>query len=66
MYEKIYLTHFYEWIHQSGILSKKPTGLRKIGKSLAMNTAAAGLFVDFKSACNQLQFNAFSVHEGVP
>ncbi|CAF4902644.1 unnamed protein product, partial [Rotaria sp. Silwood2] len=29
----------------------------QIGQTLSVNTAAAGLFIDFKSAFNQLWFN---------
>ena len=71
LYEKIFLTYFNQWIRGNGILPEEQTGFRtghnmavrlisiidQIGQSLSVNTAAAGLFIDFKSAFNQLWFN---------
>ncbi|CAF4105035.1 unnamed protein product, partial [Rotaria magnacalcarata] len=59
------------WINEQGILPAEQTGFRpghnmavrivaiidQIGQSLAKNTAAAALFVDFRTAFNQLWFN---------
>jgi hypothetical protein len=71
LYEKLFLTHFYQWVNDNGILPDEQTGFRpghnmavrlvsiidQIGQSLSVNTAAGGLFVDFKAAFNQLWFN---------
>lgn len=63
--------HFRQWIHEQDILPDEQSGFRpghnmavrlvaiidQIKQSLSMNTAAAALFVDFRSAFNQLWFN---------
>ncbi|CAF3779274.1 unnamed protein product [Rotaria socialis] len=68
LYEKLFLTHFHQWIMDNGILPEEQTGFRpghnmftrilsiidQNGQGLALNTATAALFVDFKSAFNQL------------
>ncbi|CAM4835513.1 unnamed protein product [Rotaria magnacalcarata] len=70
LYEKIFLRHFHQWITDTGILPEEQTGFREghnmstrivsiidqIGQGLALNTATAALFVDFKSAFNQLWY----------
>jgi hypothetical protein len=70
LYEKIFLIHFHQWITDAGILPEEQTGFRQghnmstrivsiidqIGQGLALNTATAALFVDFKSAFNQLWY----------
>jgi hypothetical protein len=70
IYEKCFLLHFREWINDQGILPEEQSGFRpghnmavrlvsiidQIGQSLSKNTAAAGLFVDFKTAFNQLWY----------
>lgn len=69
--EKIFLSHFNQWVNDHGFLPDEQTGFRpghnmavrlvsiidQIGQSLSVNTAAAGLFIDFKSAFNQLWFH---------
>jgi hypothetical protein len=71
LYEKCFIIHFRKWIEDQGILPEEQTGFRpghnmavrlvsiidQIGQSLSKNTAAAALFVDFKSAFNQLWYN---------
>jgi len=68
LYEKLFLTHFRKWILDNGILPEEQTGFRpahnmstrivsiidQIGQGLALNTATAAVFVDFKAAFNQL------------
>ena len=68
LYEKIFLLHFQKWILNAGILPEKQTGFRaghnvstrtvsiidQIGRGLTLNTVAAALFIDFKSAFNQM------------
>ena len=72
LYEKIFLSHFCKCVTDYGILSEEQTGVRirhnmavrlvsiidQIGQSLTVNAAAAGLFIDFQTAFNQLWFNA--------
>ncbi len=62
-YEKIFLAHLQKWIAGAGILPKESghdvsTRIVAItdqtGQGLALNTATAALFIDFKSAFNQL------------
>jgi hypothetical protein len=71
LYEKIFLGHFRQWVNDNGILPDEQTGFRpghnmavrlvsiidQIGQSLTVNTAAAGLFIDFQAAFNQLWFS---------
>lgn len=71
LYEKVFLKYFYKWINDNAILPDEQTGFRKghnmavrlvsivdqIGQCLSLNTATAGVFIDFKSAFNQLWFN---------
>ena len=71
LYEKVFLNHFNHWIVENRTLPNKQTGFRtghnmairlvsiinQIEQSLTVNTAAAGLIVDFKGASNQLWFN---------
>ncbi|CAF4808590.1 unnamed protein product, partial [Rotaria magnacalcarata] len=71
LFEKCFLIHFRQWINEQGILPAEQTGFRpghnmavrivaiidQIGQSLTKNTAAAALFVDFRTAFNQLWFN---------
>lgn len=71
LYEKIFLSYFNQWVNGHGILPDEQTGFRpghtmpvrlvsiidQIGQSLSVNTAVAGLFIDFKAAFNQLWFN---------
>lgn len=71
LFEKCFLIHFRRWIKEQGLLPAEQTGFRpghnmavrliaivdQIGQSLSMNTAAAALFVDFRTAFNQLWFN---------
>lgn len=68
LFEKLFLVHLRQWIHENGILPEEQTGFRQghnmstrivsiidqIGQGLALNTATAALFIDFKSAFNQL------------
>ncbi|CAF4297312.1 unnamed protein product, partial [Adineta steineri] len=68
LYEKLFLVLFRQWISDNGFLPDEQTGFRpghnmstrivsivdQIGSGLALNTATAALFVDFKSAFNQL------------
>ncbi|CAF3265582.1 unnamed protein product [Rotaria sp. Silwood2] len=68
--EKIFLMHFRKWISENGLLPEEQTGFRsghnmstrivamvdQIGQGLAVNTATAALFIDFKTAFNQLWF----------
>ena len=68
LYEKLFLTHFRNWISENGILPDEQTGFRsghnmsarivsivdQIGRGLALNTATAAVFIDFKTAFNQL------------
>jgi hypothetical protein len=63
--------HFRQWINEQGILPAEQSGFRpghnmavrlvgiidQIGQSLSKKTAAAALFVDFRTAFNQLWFN---------
>ena len=70
LYEKCFLSQIRSWIKDRGILPDEQSGFRpghnmavriaaiidQIGRSLSMNTAAAGLFIDYKSAFNQLWF----------
>ncbi|CAF1920585.1 unnamed protein product [Rotaria magnacalcarata] len=70
LYEKIFLVQFRKWVNDAGILPEEQTGFRpgsnmtvrlvsiidQIGQCLALNTAAAALFVDFKAAFNQLWY----------
>jgi len=70
LFEKCFLIQLRKWIDDQGILPDEQSGFRaghnmavrviaiidQIGQSLAKNTAAAALFVDFKSAFNQLWF----------
>ena len=69
--EKCFLVHLRKWVDDQGILPEEQSGFRpghnmgvrlvsmidQIGQSLSKNTAAAALFVDFKSAFNQLWYN---------
>jgi hypothetical protein len=71
LFEKCFLIYFRQWINEHGILPPEQSGFRpnhnmavrlvsiidQIGQSLSKNTAAAALFVDFRSAFNQLWFN---------
>ena len=71
VFEKCFMIHFRQWINEQGVLPSEQTGFRpghnmavrlvsivdQIGQSLSKNTAAAALFVDFRSAFNQLWFN---------
>ncbi|CAM4817219.1 unnamed protein product [Rotaria magnacalcarata] len=71
LYEKVFLRYFYQWVNDNGILPDEQSGFRpghnmavrlvsivdQIGQSLSVNTATAGIFVDFKSAFNQLWFS---------
>jgi hypothetical protein len=75
LYEKIFLTHLRQWINDNGILPEEQTGFRpghnmstrivaiidQIGQGLAVNTATAALFIDFKAAFNQLWFKGLWV-----
>lgn len=68
VYEKLFLTHLRKWISDNGILPDEQTGFRpghnmsarivsiidQIGQGLTVNTATAAVFVDFKTAFNQL------------
>ena len=70
LYEKVFLLHFQKWILNAGILPEEQTGFQaghnmatrivtivdQIGRGLTLNTAAAALFIDFKSAFNQMWF----------
>ncbi|CAF5217629.1 unnamed protein product, partial [Rotaria magnacalcarata] len=70
VYEKCFLVHLRKWVDDQGILPEEQSGFRpghnmavrlvsmidQIGQSLSKNTAAAALFVDFKSAFNQLWY----------
>ncbi|CAF1241864.1 unnamed protein product [Adineta ricciae] len=70
LFEKCFLIHFRKWINSQGLLPDEQTGFRpghnmavrlvaivdQIGQSLAKHTAAGGLFVDFRTAFNQLWF----------
>jgi hypothetical protein len=65
------MIHFREWIKEQDILPAKQSGFHpghnmavclvgiidQIGRSLSKNTAAAALFVDFRTTFNQLWFN---------
>ena len=71
LFEKCFSVHLRKWINDQGILPDEQTGFRpghnmairlvaiidQIGQSLSKHTAAAGLFVDFRTAFNQLWFN---------
>ncbi|CAF2899348.1 unnamed protein product, partial [Rotaria sp. Silwood2] len=71
LFEKCFLIHFRKWINEQGILPAEQSGFRpghnmavrlvsivdQIGQSLQKNTAAAALFVDFRTAFNQLWFH---------
>jgi hypothetical protein len=73
--EKIFLKHFCKWISDAGILPEEQSGFRsghnmstrivslvdQIGQGLAVNTATAALFIDFKTAFNQLWFKGLWV-----
>ena len=75
LFEKCFMIHFRKWIHDQGILPDEQSGFRpghnmavrlvsiidQIGQSLAKNTAAAALFVDFRTAFNQLWFDGLWV-----
>ena len=68
LYEKLFMIHLLNWIDINGILPEEQSGFRQghnmstriisfidqIGQGLALNTATAALFIDFKSAFNQL------------
>lgn len=68
LYEKLFLTQFRDWIAGNGILPDEQTGFRtghnmssrivsivdQIGQGLTLNTATAAVFIDFKTAFNQL------------
>ncbi|CAM2700238.1 unnamed protein product [Rotaria socialis] len=70
LYEKIFLIQLHKWVNDNGILPDEQTGFRpghnmavrlvsiidQIGQCLALNTAAAAIFVDFKAAFNQLWY----------
>jgi hypothetical protein len=71
LFEKCFLVHFRQWVNEQGILPPEQSGFRpghnmavrlvaivdQIGQCLQKNTAAAALFVDFRTAFNQLWFN---------
>ena len=71
LFEKCFLLHFRQWINDQGLLPDEQSGFRpghnmavrlvaivdQIGQSLSKHTAAGGLFVDFRTAFNQLWFN---------
>ena len=71
LYEKLFLVRLRKWIDDHGILPDEQTGFRpghnmstrivslidQIGQGLALNTATAAVFFDFKSAFNQLWIN---------
>ncbi|CAF1660001.1 unnamed protein product [Adineta ricciae] len=71
LFEKCFLLHFRQWIKDQGLLPDEQSGFRpghnmavrlvaivdQIGQSLSKHTAAGGLFVDFRTAFNQLWFN---------
>ena len=75
LYEKCFLIHMRQWIADRGLLPDEQSGFRpghnmsvrivaiidQIGQCLSKNTASAGLFVDFKSAFNQLWFQGLWV-----
>ena len=70
LFEKCFLSHIRRWIVDRGLLPDEQSGFRpghnmavriiaiidQIAHSLSLNTAAAGLFIDYKSAFNQLWF----------
>ncbi|CAF0895753.1 unnamed protein product [Adineta ricciae] len=70
IFEKCFMIQFRQWIHDQGILPAEQSGFRpghnmavrlvsivdQIGQCLSKNTAAAALFVDFRSAFNQTWF----------
>ena len=71
LFEKCFLLHFRQWVNDQGLLPDEQSGFRpghnmavrlvsiidQIGQSLSKHTAAGGLFVDFRTAFNQLWFN---------
>jgi hypothetical protein len=71
LFEKCFLLHFRQWINDQGLLPDEQSGFRlghnmavrlvamvdQIGQSLSKHTAAGALFVDFRTAFNQLWFN---------
>jgi hypothetical protein len=71
LFEKCFLLHFRQWINDQGLLPDEQSGFRpghnmavrlvaivdQIGQSLSKHTAAGGLFIDFRTAFNQLWFN---------
>lgn len=71
LFEKCFMIQFRQWIYEQGVLPQEQSGFRpghnmavrlvsivdQIGQSLSKNTAAAALFVDFRTAFNQLWFN---------
>ena len=71
LFEKCFLLHFRQWINDQGLLPDEQSGFRpghnmavrlvaivdQIGQSLSKHTAAGGLFVDFRTAFNQLWFS---------
>ncbi|CAF1345446.1 unnamed protein product [Rotaria magnacalcarata] len=75
LYEKVFLVHFQKWISDAGILPEEQTGFRsgdnmftrivsiidRIGQGLTTNTATAALFIDFKTAFNQMWFKGLWV-----
>ena len=70
VFEKCFMIQFRRWINEQGILPSEQTGFRpghnmavrlvsivdQIGQSLSKNSATAALFVDFRTAFNQLWF----------
>ena len=68
VYEKCFLIHFRQWIAANGILPPEQSGFHpghhmamplvaiidQIDQSLSKNTAAAAIFIDFRSTFNQL------------
>ncbi|CAF4243899.1 unnamed protein product, partial [Rotaria magnacalcarata] len=75
LYEKVFLVHFQKWISDAGMLPEEQTGFRsgdnmftrivsiidRIGQGLTTNTATAALFIDFKTAFNQMWFKGLWV-----
>ena len=71
IYEKCFFVHLRRWVEEQGILPEEQSGFRpghnmavrldslvdQIGQSLLKNTAAAALFIDFKTAFNQLWYH---------
>ena len=70
LFEKYFLIHFRRWIKGQGLLPAEKSSFRpghnmavrlvaivdQIGQSLSKNTAAATLFVDFRTTFNQVWF----------